>query len=152
VTFTRPRGPTQDNICPFVYHYFMTFLKPENIRNPAESNKSAYGIDRHIRAVVTNKTQRRACSVGSRRHDQALCLLYTQRPHCITIKRRAGSELDGYSRDSDQFYPKVSNDARYPEISRVIVPIRCITVSNLVRIYQSVRNPFYSFFAPLSRS
>jgi len=27
VMFTRPRRPTQDLICPFVYHYFMTFLK-----------------------------------------------------------------------------------------------------------------------------
>jgi len=133
--FTRPRRPTQDNICPFVYHYFMTFLKLENIRNPAESNKSAYSIDRHIRAVMTDKTQRRACSVGLRRHDQALCLLCTQRSHCITIKRRIGSELVSSSRDSDQFYLKVSNDARYPGISHVIVLIHCITISNLVRIY-----------------
>jgi len=34
-------------------------------------------------------------------------------------------------RDSDQFHLKVSNDARYPEVSRVIVLILCHTISNL---------------------
>jgi len=33
------------------------------MRNLAESNKSAYGIDRHIHAAMTDKTQRKACSV-----------------------------------------------------------------------------------------
>jgi len=59
------------------------------MRNPAESNKSAYGIDRDIRVAMTHKTQRRDCSVGSRRHGQALCLVCTQQSRGITIKRSA---------------------------------------------------------------
>jgi len=59
------------------------------MRNPAESNKSACSIDRHIRVAMTDETQRRDCSVGSRHHSQALCLLCTQQPRGITIKRSA---------------------------------------------------------------
>jgi len=61
--FTRPRGPMQNHIGPFVYHYFMTFLK-RRTAYPAESDKSVYDVDKHIRAVVTDKTQRRDYSVG----------------------------------------------------------------------------------------
>jgi len=137
--FTRCRKPTQDNICPFVYHYFMTFLKQRTFEIQPKTIK-VHMVSIGISAQRTNKrktdkTQRRVCSVELRRHGQALCLLCTQRSHCITIKRRAGSELDSFSRDSDQFYLKVSNDARYPEVSHVIVLILCITISNLVRIY-----------------
>jgi len=84
--------------------------------------------------MLTDKTQHRACNVALRHHDQApLSIMHPA--HCITIKRRAVSELDSSSKDFDQFYLKVSNDARYPEVSHVIVLIFCITISNLVRIY-----------------
>jgi len=63
------------------------------------------------------------------------------------------SDRFSYSRDSAEFDLKVNNDARYPEhVSHVIVLTSCITISRLVRIYQSVRNSLYSFFTPLSQS
>jgi len=40
-----------------------------------------------------------------------------------------------YARDSDEFYLEVSDTARYPE---AIVLTVCITISRLVRIYQSL--------------
>jgi len=69
----------------------------QRMRNPAESNKSAYGIDKHIRIAKTDKTQRSACSVEWRRNSQALCLSGIQRLRDFTIKRvqvlRTGSSV-----------------------------------------------------------
>jgi len=56
------------------------------MRNPAESDKSAYGTDRHIRIAMTDKTLRRDCSAkfGAR----ATPFVYDA--PSITIKRSAG--------------------------------------------------------------
>jgi len=43
-----------------------------------------------------------------------------------------------YARDSDEFYLEVSDTARYPEALYAIVLTVCITISRLVRIYQSL--------------
>jgi len=36
---TRPREPTQDLICPFVYHYFMNFLKQRTLETQLKAIK-----------------------------------------------------------------------------------------------------------------
>jgi len=60
--FTRSRRPMQDNICPFVYHYFMIFLKQRTFEIQLKAIK--------VHMVSITKPKCRGCNVGLRRHGQ----------------------------------------------------------------------------------